>query len=345
MLKLAWVQCCLSTLGLLLAGAVASAQTDSSIVVTDSPDDPHYSERNVICIDGDAAPGFESGSIASDGSGKTDIYFTPEELFGRAVLLGEVESISYYTKTGESHVVDPRDWALTIYTKPFAGDVSTPTWYGARIGSEPYFAANLNDPPDTWNQWSTDGATNTLRFFESTAGAPGADFGAYDDPFFDDFVMMNSLGTSVPYAAQDVLFFSLQTGSGWADGFTGQLDGLQIVLMDGSVATVNFECEPADEDGDGVPDADDHCPDSDLDGFVQVGSVTTTIDNAAIGVDADGCSVQDLVNECEDHAKNHGQFVSCINQLANDLYKDGTITKQQRDEMKSAAAKSSVGKK
>ena len=327
-------------LGVLTASA--SAQTSTSFTVTETSPFFPIGGNHVVCAPGDSAPGYSISSLASDGILKSEMYFPPEVIFGREVLVGEVASISYFTKKDTTHTVSAPDWALLIYTKPFAGDVSTPTWYGARIGSEPYFAANLNDPANAWNQWSTDGTDNTLRFYESTQGAPGANFGAYTDPDFDTFIAQNSLGTVVPYEDQKVLYFSIQTGSAWATGFTGQLDGFRIELLDGSVATINFECD--DSDDDGVLDEDDHCPLSDLDGFVVVGSVTTTINNATIGVNEDGCSIQDLVNECEDNAKNHGQFVSCITQLANDLYKAGVITKQQRDQMKTGAAKSSVGK-
>jgi hypothetical protein len=101
---------------------------------------------------------------------------------------------------------------------------------------------------------------------------------------------------------------------------------------------------PSDSDGDGVPDEDDECPLSDFSQFVDVGSGPTSIDNAAIGVDASGCTIQDLVNACADAAKNHGQYVSCVVKLANDLYKEGVITKGQRQEMKTGAAQSSIGK-
>jgi len=40
---------------------------------------------------------------------------------------------------------------------------------------------------------------------------------------------------------QTILYFSIQTGSATATGFTGQVDGLRIELMDGSVANINFE--------------------------------------------------------------------------------------------------------
>ena len=43
--------------------------------------------------------------------------------------------------------------------------------------------------------------------------------------------------------------------------------------------------------------------------------------------------------------KNHGQYVKCVGQLADDLYEADLITKSQRQEMKTGAAKSDVGKK
>ncbi|MGN6134192.1 MAG: hypothetical protein ACTHOU_06795 [Aureliella sp.] len=100
----------------------------------------------------------------------------------------------------------------------------------------------------------------------------------------------------------------------------------------------------SDSDGDQIPDSLDDCPNSDFSPLVDVGSGATTIDNVALGVDEFGCTVQDRVNECADAAKNHGQYVSCIGQLADELYNSGDITKAQRQQMKTGAAKSSVGK-
>ena len=221
-----------------LGVAVASAQTTTNLTIT--PASPIFDSNNVAGVSFDAAPDYPTGSFASNGVAKTDMYFTPEALFLRPVTLGEVASMSYWTKTGEMHDVDPRDWYIAIYTKPYAGDASSASWYGDRIGSEPYFSINLNDPADTWNQWTTGGAENKLRFFESTAGAPGATFGSYTDPDWATFVAGNALSGD-PYGGHEILFFSVQTASGWAAGFTGQLDGLRIELTDGSVATVNFE--------------------------------------------------------------------------------------------------------
>lgn len=179
---------------------VASAQTTTNITIT--PTSP-AAVPNVVASASDSAPGFSYGSFVANATvanTKSEMYFTPGMFFGRAVALGEVARISYWTKTGDTHAADPRDWFLAIYTDPFPGDASTPGWYGARIGAEPYFSANLNDSAGAWNRWSTDGAANTLRFFESTQGAPGANFGAYTDPDWATFITGNALGTAVGYA-------------------------------------------------------------------------------------------------------------------------------------------------
>ena len=100
----------------------------------------------------------------------------------------------------------------------------------------------------------------------------------------------------------------------------------------------------ADSDDDGVIDDEDHCPNSDQRPKVDVNGNApgvTSIDNVLV---EHGCTIQDLVNECAAHAKNHGQYVSCIAHLANDLRKAGIITNKQSSEMKSSAAQSSVGK-
>ena len=99
-----------------------------------------------------------------------------------------------------------------------------------------------------------------------------------------------------------------------------------------------------DTDGDGVPDSIDNCGSSDLRPKVDVNGDepgTTTINNT---VNTQGCSLQDFVNSCASGASNHGQYVSCISGLAHQLYNSGAITKSQRQEMITGAAKSNIGK-
>ena len=225
-------------------GVLKAAQPPSNIQITVTPNLVGAAGNNVAANATDGAPGFPVGSFVASATvagAKTEMYFSPTTLFGRDdIKLEEIAGITYFTKTGATHAADPRDWYLNIYTEFYPGDVSTPGWYGDRLGAEPYFAKDIADPANTWNQWSLDGATNQLRWFESTQGAVGATFGSYTDPDWFTRVSGNAL-SGQPYAAHEVLYFSVQTASAWANGFTGQLDGLRITLDDGSTATINFE--------------------------------------------------------------------------------------------------------
>jgi hypothetical protein len=214
--------------------------------MTVTPSSRLFDANNVVGCDRRQRDWFRIWQLCLGWHGKDGhLLSRPKRLFsGREISVGQVARMSYWTKTGATHAVNPADWFMAIYTKPFVGDVSTPTWYGSRFGAEPYYSANIIDPANTWNLWQTNLAPNTLRFFESTQGATRANFGSYTDPGWADFIAASSLGTTVRRAMQKVLFFSLQTGSAWADGFIGKLDGLRIELVDGSVATVNFEPNP-----------------------------------------------------------------------------------------------------
>lgn len=227
----------LAVSALLSTGASAATTTNVTVL----PATPGVSTATITPVPMDAAPGFSYGSFANNGGGvKSEIYLVPATLFGREITIGEIDSISYWTKNGVAQTGNAVDWALVVYTKPYVGDLSSPTWYGDRYGAEPYFSAPLNAPAATWNQWTSDAGDNQLRFYESTQGAPGANFGSYTDPFWSTFKTSLAL-SSQGRAARDVLYISIQTGAAWTTGFTGQLDGLRVALTDGSVANVNFE--------------------------------------------------------------------------------------------------------
>ena len=118
---------------------VASAQSIKDIKVT--PSSGIFDGNNVSPVAGDSAPGFEFGSLKSNGVAETDMYFTPTALFDRiSVTLGDVASFSYFTKKGSLHVDDNLgDWYIVLYTEPYVGDVSSGTWYGDRINTNHIF--------------------------------------------------------------------------------------------------------------------------------------------------------------------------------------------------------------
>jgi hypothetical protein len=83
-----------------------------------------------------------------------------------------------------------------------------------------------------------------MLFYDSNRN--GGVFGTYSDPTLGIlqaglFTWPNN--TSNDYSNEIVSLFSLQTGSAWANGFTGQVDGLRITLNNGDVGIVNFEAQ------------------------------------------------------------------------------------------------------
>jgi len=88
-----------------------------------------------------------------------------------------------------------------------------------------------------------------------------------------------------------------------------------------------------DEDGDGIPDSVDLCPDT------PAGAI----------VDADGCSI-DQIAPCAGPAsggrwKNHGKYVSAVTQAAEAFVAQGLISADQADEIETQAAESNCGAK
>jgi len=219
---------------MLLAGAAFAGTTTAVRTVDQEPDG-----SPAVGIWGDyptdSAPGWGAGCFEANGTSKSNYYTSPQELFGRDdVKISELESIAYWTKKDTTHAVSAPDWYLLIYTEPYSGSPGS-SWYGNRIHTEPYFSESINDPANTWNQWQTDaGKDNRLRFYDGSSGY----LGSYTDGFLEDL-------TSDPdLKDQEILYIAVSTGSGWASGFTGRVDGLVIELANGDVGRLNLEPVP-----------------------------------------------------------------------------------------------------
>jgi hypothetical protein len=90
-----------------------------------------------------------------------------------------------------------------------------------------------------------------------------------------------------------------------------------------------------DRDIDNVPDSIDQCLGSDLRATVVVGGADTGIANTLF---TNGCTISDLVGNCAKGAANHGDFVSCVAHLGNELRDAGFLTPAQKGTLQSAAA-------
>jgi hypothetical protein len=97
-----------------------------------------------------------------------------------------------------------------------------------------------------------------------------------------------------------------------------------------------------DADVDGLEDSLDRCSASVLAPTVVIPPADTGVPNLQF---TNGCTLQDLINQCAAGATNHGQFVSCVSHLITDLRKQGALTSAQRTAIMTAAAQSSQGKK
>lgn len=225
----------------LVAGAALSLSAGTalagSITLTPGSSSPY-----VISNSGgsnSAAPGFGTGSFqAAAGAGqKSEIYIPVSSLFSGAVHVGDIASISYWTnKSGTGG--DP-DWTFLMYTKPTGSDDSA-SWYKSRLNSEPYFSGSTV-ASNTWHEWSSAPGANSMKFYDQPRG--GA-FGTYTDPTLADLTSGPVTWTNSvtrDYTAEELNILSFQTGSAWANGFAGLLDGLTITLDDGQVGVVNFE--------------------------------------------------------------------------------------------------------
>lgn len=192
---------------------------------------------------GSSAPaGLGSTSLAGNGTTKAEYYVSASSLFGGAtILLKDIQSISFMTNKGSD--AGAPDWTLLMYTA-LQTTGNSASWYHSRLNAEPYFVNSTNYAANTWHEWSTDGP-EALRFFDQPRSNT---FGTYTDPTLAQLKAgsvtwggSGQSGATVDYSNEVINLFSLQTGSSWANGFTGMVDGLKITLVSGLSATVNFE--------------------------------------------------------------------------------------------------------
>jgi hypothetical protein len=99
------------------------------------------------------------------------------------------------------------------------------------------------------------------------------------------------------------------------------------------------KCKEPDNDGDGVPNDEDECPNSDLSATVIIDGCNSGVPNTLF---PSGCTISDLIAECAEGAHNRGRFVSCVSDLTDDLKEAGTIMGQQKGAIQSCAARANV---
>jgi hypothetical protein len=92
-----------------------------------------------------------------------------------------------------------------------------------------------------------------------------------------------------------------------------------------------------DADEDGILDEEDGCLASNLEDTISIYTCDSGVENLFLD---DGCSLNDLIAECDYTLKNHGMFVICVSHLTNDWKKEGWISWKEKGAIQRCAAKS-----
>ncbi|RMG85550.1 MAG: hypothetical protein D6712_09240, partial [Chloroflexi bacterium] len=199
--------------------------------------------------------------LVATNTGKIEIYFIPETILGTGspYTIGDLRSITWYTYNDDP-IAPPTlpNWYVNIWADAGGGRT-------AMLSGEPYWANNLNGAANTWLQWTADASgsvtTNEITFHETrhactqfgwAAGGGVGPMATLQDlttaPFTWNNVPSqtwfggagnctgtpNPLTTTIDYRPMTIYSISFGTGSGWAANFDGWLDGMEIVLDDGS---------------------------------------------------------------------------------------------------------------
>lgn len=93
---------------------------------------------------------------------------------------------------------------------------------------------------------------------------------------------------------------------------------------------------PTDADCDGIPDSEDKCPFSDTRLIVVVGGDDSGVPNLLL---PGGCTLADIIMEIADNARNHGQFVSGVAGLLNELKREDMISGAEQGALLRTCAK------
>jgi len=96
---------------------------------------------------------------------------------------------------------------------------------------------------------------------------------------------------------------------------------------------------PVDSDGDGIPDDEDECPDSDLSDVIVIDGCDTGVENQML---EDGCTMADLIAQCADGVSDHGAFARCVAHLTNFWKCNGLINGGDKGDIQSCAGQADI---
>ena len=119
---------------------------------------------------------------------------------------------------------------------------------------------------------------------------------------------------------------------------------VKVIATDGinsgeDISDSPFSIGEPDSDQDGVRDPVDKCPQSILEGTINIDGCNSGVNNRLI---INGCTMNDLIAQCAYGAQNHGEFVSCVDGLTSSWKKMRLITGKKKDAIQSCAAEADI---
>lgn len=209
-------------------------------------------------------------------------------------------------------------------------DALNETYYGEFGGNYTY--RTTFSLPDTFNPL-TDTASITGMWASDNSGLA-------------ILINGNNTGNSIPYGCQyGPCSFQVFSPLSITTGFQAGLNTLDFIIWQpgGNYTGMHVQMTGSytthDADGDGVPDAIDQCPNSILTPTVIIGGCNSGVPNDLLST---GCTISDLIAQAGNGAKNHGQFVSAVASITNELMKSGAISGSQKGAIQSCAAKARI---
>lgn len=277
-----------------------------------------------------------------------------DEVRGVVVLFGGFTGSSY---RGDTWEWDGETWTLRSTTGPPARSRHGMTFDSARgvtvlFGGTSSTFLNFSVLDDSWEwdgrQWTSatvvapPGRASPAMAFDRTIGKTVLFGGVSGWPFhtFGDEWHWNgaewtqvALGTPTARTGSRMVYDEARRALVLFGGNSSAYD--QTWLDD----TWEFVHCPVDTDGDGVPDDEDECDESQLSQTVVIGECESGVTNQLF---EDGCTMADRIGECESQADSHGAVTSCVTQLTNEWAREGLLTSGDRGAIQRCAARADV---
>lgn len=178
-------------------------------------------------IDADAPLG--KGALQTNGGGFVEEYLYWNPLGPVDYLLGDLQSVSFSTKSDEIN-----KFFFQIYT--LQDGINDGSWYGQRITFDTANVFNKDEQLGAWNTWSTSASENQLMASDTVNNnfSPS-------NLTLTDFLNTTVEGGQTLYAEESIFAFKIGTSTS-SPGFIGAIDNL--ILDFGNKGTLQYDFEP-----------------------------------------------------------------------------------------------------